>query len=85
MSDTNQRPWPAFDFPAMTRRGMALQKKSIEIYQKNTELTLEYMRALLAARTPSDCMQITREFTERQITAFQDQAQTLTEIASGKE
>ena len=80
-----ERPWPAADFPAMARMGFSLQKKSIEFYQRNTELTLEYMRSLFAARTPLECIQITREFTERQVAAFQEQARELTELASRKD
>lgn len=84
MSDNVNGPRPLFDMAAISRLGVELQKKSLEISQANTESTLEYMRVLLASRTPGDVMQATQDFTSRQLEAFQRQAKELVDLASNK-
>jgi len=81
MSD---RPKP-FDLSAMSTTGMALQKKAFEISQVNTQLTLDFVKSLMGCRTPVEAMNVTREFTSKQIEAFQNQAKELVDIASNKD
>jgi hypothetical protein len=73
-----------FDFSAFSQKGMALQKRALEMAQANTQLIFNFVGALLACRTPDDVAKVTQEYTQRQMAEFQKQAKELTEVVSIK-
>ncbi len=74
-----------FDFAALGMKGMALQKKAMEIAQTNIQLTFKFAGALLACRTPNDFVKVTQDYTEQQMAEFQKQAKELTNLVSSKD
>ena len=73
-----------FDFSAFGTKGMALQKRAMEMAQANMQLSLNFVSALLACRTPNDVMKATQGYTEQQMAEFQKQAKELTDFVSTK-
>jgi hypothetical protein len=80
----NQERSSPLDVGSMMQTGLALQKKAIEVAQGNMKMTFDFVAALMACRSPSDITSVTREFTKKQLDAFQEQAKELIEIASSK-
>jgi hypothetical protein len=74
-----------FDFSTFGLKGMALQKRAMEMAQTNAKLMFDFAGALLACRAPNDVMKVTQDYTEQQMAEFQKQAKELTDLVSNKD
>jgi hypothetical protein len=64
--------------------GLSLQRKAFEMAQANMKLTFNFINALTGCRTPNDVASVTREFTRKQVDAFQEQTKEHLDLASSK-
>lgn len=77
----NGRQGNAFDLSGMTALGSAYQRKILEITQANAQAAFEFGKALTGCRAPEDFVNLTQDYTKKQIETFQQQAKELMELA----
>jgi hypothetical protein len=71
----------AFNMGALSAMGTAYQHKLLEFAQENAKAALEYATALGGCRSPVDFMNVTQDYSRRQMETVQRQTAELLDLA----
>jgi hypothetical protein len=73
------------DMSKLATLGAAYQRKLLEIHQANARAAFDYASALASCRSPVDFMNVTQDYTTKQIEAVHQQAKELMALAKSPE